>query len=179
MNGDLYLADALKRFREAKFQCDRALAQVPVERWTHRLDPESNSLATLMLHLSGNMLSRWTDFLTSDGEKPDRDRDAEFEDPEAFDPAALRTRWERGWACLIGALEGLTGADLDRTVTIRHEPHTVLEAINRQLTHYPYHAGQLVFLAKHLAAGPWQTLSVARGGTRAYNAAMMGDRPRA
>jgi hypothetical protein len=179
MNGDLYLADARKRFREAQAQCDRALAQVPVERWTHRLDPESNSLATLMLHLSGNMLSRWTDFLTSDGEKPDRDRDAEFEDPGAFDPEALRARWERGWACLFGALEGLTAADLDRTVAIRNEPHTVLEAINRQLAHYPYHAGQLVLLAKHLAPGPWQTLSVARGGSRSHNAAMMGNRPQA
>lgn len=179
MNGDLYLADALKRFREAQAQCDRALAQVPVERWTHRLDPESNSLATLMLHLSGNMLSRWTDFLTTDGEKLDRDRDAEFEDPATFDPEALRARWERGWTCLFGALEGLTAADLDRTVAIRNEPHTVLEAINRQLAHYPYHAGQLVLLAKHLAPGPWQTLSVARGGSRAHNAAMMGNRPQA
>lgn len=175
MNGDLYLADALKRFREAKAQCDRALAQVSVERWTHRLDPESNSLATLMRHLSGNMLSRWTDFLTTDGEKPERDRDAEFEDPEALDPEALRARWERGWACLLGALEGLTDADLDRTVTIRHEPHTVLEAINRQLTHYPYHAGQLVLLAKHLASGSWEPLSVPRGGSRTYNATLMGD----
>lgn len=175
MNGDRYLSDALKRFREAKSQCDRALAQVPGDRWTRRLDPDSNSLATLMLHLSGNMISRWTDFLTSDGEKPDRDRDAEFEDPSAFDPAALRARWERGWACLFRALEGLTADDLDRTVTIRKEPHTVLEAINRQLAHYPYHAGQLVFLARHLAPGPWQTLSVTRGGSRALNAALMGD----
>lgn len=175
MNGDRYLSDALKRFREAKAQCDRALAQVPEDRWTHRLDPDSNSLATLMLHLSGNMLSRWTDFLTSDGEKSDRDRDAEFEDPSDLDPAALHARWERGWACLFGALEGLAAEDLDRTVTIRKEPHTVLEAINRQLAHYPYHAGQLVFLAKHLAGGPWQTLSVARGGSRAFNASLMGE----
>lgn len=179
MNGDLYLADALKRFREAHAQCDRALAQVPVERWAYRLDPESNSLATLMLHLSGNMLSRWTDFLTTDGEKPDRHRDTEFEDPETFDPRALRDRWERGWACLFGALGSLTAADLDRVVTIRHEPHTVLEAINRQLAHYPYHAGQMVFLAKHLAPGPWQSLSVARGGSVAYNAAKMKDQPQA
>ena len=149
-----------------------------MERWTLRLDPESNSLATLMLHLSGNMLSRWTDFLTTDGEKADRDRDAEFEDPGTFDPVALRDRWERGWACLFGTLEGLTAAELDRTVTIRHEPHTVLEAINRQLAHYPYHAGQLVFLAKHLRRDSWQSLSVARGGTGAYNAARMKGGPK-
>ena len=173
MNGDLYLADALKRFREARAQCDRALAQVPVARWTHRLDPESNSLATLMLHLSGNMLSRWTDFLATDGEKPDRDRDAEFEDPDTFDPEALRARWERGWACLFRTLESLSAADLDRTVTIRNQPHTVLEAVNRQLAHYPYHTGQIVFLAKHLRRDSWQSLSVPRGGTGAYNAAMM------
>ena len=179
MNGDLYLADVLKRFREARIQCDRALAQVPAERWAHQLDPESNSLATLMLHLSGNMLSRWTDFRTTDGEKADRDRDAEFEDPGTFDPVALRDRWERGWACLFGTLEGLTAADLDRTVTIRHEPHTVLEAINRQLAHYPYHAGQLVFLAKHLRRDSWQSLSVARGGSVAYNAAKMKDKSQA
>ncbi|WP_243285972.1 DUF1572 family protein [Geothrix terrae] len=179
MNGDLYLADALKRFREARTQCDRALAQVPVERWTHRLDPESNSLATLMLHLSGNMLSRWTDFLTTDGEKPDRHRDTEFEDPETFDPEALRDRWERGWACLFDTLGSLTAADLDRVVTIRKETHTVLEAINRQLAHYPYHTGQIVFLAKHLAPDSWKSLSVARGGSVAYNAAKMKDRPQA
>ncbi|WP_243383122.1 DUF1572 family protein [Geothrix alkalitolerans] len=179
MNGDLYLADVLKRFREARIQCDRALAQVPAERWAHRLDPESNSLATLMLHLSGNMLSRWTDFLTTDGEKPDRHRDTEFEDPGTFDPRALRDRWERGWTCLFEALENLTAADLDRVVTIRHEPHTVLEAINRQLAHYPYHAGQMVFLAKHMAPGPWQPLSVARGGSAAYNAAKMKDQSQA
>lgn len=179
MNGDRYLTDALARFRELRSQCDRALAQVPEARWTWRLDPESNSLATLILHLSGNMISRWTDFLTTDGEKPDRDRDTEFEDPEALDPEALRARWERGWSCLLGALESLTEADLDRRVTIRRQPHAVFEAINRQLTHYAYHTGQLVFLAKHLAEGPWQTLSVARGGSQAYNTRLMGDLGRA
>ena len=172
MNGAHYLEDITRRFREAEAQCNRALAQVPFERWHHRLDPESNSLVTLMLHLAGNMISRWTDFLASDGEKPDRNRDAEFEDPATLTEAALRERWARGWACLFDALGGLTEADLDRVVTIRHQPHTVVEAINRQATHYAYHAGQMVFLAKHLAGADWQTLSVARRGTAAFNAEM-------
>lgn len=172
MNGKAYLADALIRFQEAQGQCDRALAQVPFERWSVRLDPESNSLVTLMLHLSGNMISRWTDFLASDGEKADRNRDAEFEDPSSLSQEALMDRWVRGWGCLFETLEGLTEADLDRTVTIRSQPHTVVQAINRQLAHYAYHTGQLVFLAKHLAGPQWRTLSVPRQGTGAFNAAM-------
>lgn len=172
MNGVHYLEDVTRRFREAEDQCNRALAQVPFERWQHRLDPESNSLVTMMLHLSGNMISRWTDFLTTDGEKPDRNRDAEFEDAAMLTEAALRARWARGWACLFDALAGLTAADLDRTVTIRAQPHTVVEAINRQLAHYAYHAGQMVFLAKHLAGDSWQTLSVARRASAAFNAEM-------
>ena len=151
MNCKLYLTDAIKSFREAKEQCDRSLAQVPFERWSVRLDPGSNSIVTLILHLSGNMLSRWSDFLESDGEKPTRDRDAEFEDPAAMSREALLSRWERGWACLFTALDGLNEADLDRTVTNRQQTHKVVEAINRQLAHYAHHAGQVVFLAKHLA----------------------------
>jgi hypothetical protein len=172
MNGTIYLADAIRRFREAQAQSEQALAQVPFELWNHRLDPESNSLATLMLHLSGNMLSRWTDFLQTDGEKPTRDRDAEFEDPSTLSQQALLDRWSLGWARLFEALAGLTEADLERTVTIRSQPHSVVEAINRQLAHYPYHVGQLVFLAKHLAGARWRTLSVPRHGSAAYNAAM-------
>lgn len=169
MDGSIYLADARRRFQETKAQCDGALAQVPFERWGLRLDPEANSLVTLMLHLSGNMLSRWTDFLTSDGEKPGRDRDGEFEDPVGLSQEALLARWEQGWACLFQALEGLTQADLDHTVTIRTRPLTVVEAINRQLAHYAYHAGQVVFLAKHLASAPWQTLSIPRHGSAVFN----------
>jgi len=172
MNGALYLDDVTKRFCEVRTQCDRALAQVPFERWSHRLDPESNSLVTLMLHMAGNMISRWTDFLTSDGEKPNRNRDAEFEDPDTLDDAALRTHWERGWTCLFDALAPLTDADLERTVTIRSQPHSVIEAINRQLAHYAQHAGQIVFLAKHLTGEQWKTLSVARKGSAAFNEAM-------
>ncbi len=172
MNGTLYLTDALKRFRESKEQCDRAMAQVPFERWSHRLDPESNSILTLALHLSGNMISRWTDFLRTDGEKPDRNRDAEFEDPQGLSREALLERWSRGWSCLFEALSGLTEADLDRTITIRTKELSVVEAINRQLAHYAYHAGQLVFLAKHLAGPHWQTLSIPRHGSAAFNASL-------
>lgn len=168
MDGSVYLSDAIRRFREAQGQCERALDQVPFERWSRRLDPESNSLVTLVLHISGNLRSRWTEFLTTDGEKPDRDRDSEFEDPGSLSREALLEKWNAGWACLFAALEGLAERDLDRTVTIRSQPLTVVEAINRQLAHYAYHAGQLVFLAKHLAAGSWRSLSVPRGGSAAY-----------
>jgi hypothetical protein len=167
-----YLSDTLQRFRESKAMADRALAQVPEHLWFQRLDPEANSLATLMQHMAGNMLSRWTDFLTSDGEKPNRDRDAEFEDPDESDPAARRKRWEEGWACLFQAIEALAPEDLERTVMIRSQPHTVLEAIQRQVAHYSYHVGQIVFLAKHFAGEKWSTLSVARGQSQAFNAMM-------
>ena len=173
MNGTAYLADVTKRFRESKDQCDRALAQVPFERWGERLDPEANSILTLMLHLSGNMLSRWSDFLTSDGEKPSRDRDAEFEDA-AIGHAELMVRWKAGWACLFAVLEGLRDADLERTILIRSESHTVFAAIDRQLSHYAVHTGQLVLLAKHACGPAWSTLSVPRGGSRTLNEKMMG-----
>ena len=169
MNGDLYISDATKRFRELHEQCDRAIAQVPYERWTERLDPESNSIVTLMLHLSGNMLSRWTDFLTSDGEKPTRDRDAEFEDAPSLSRDALMARWNDGWRALFSALATLTDSDLERAVTIRTQTLSVVSAINRQLVHYGVHTGQLVFLAKHLAGANWQTLSIARGQSQQFN----------
>jgi hypothetical protein len=172
MNGTLYLADVVRRFHEAQAQCDRAVAQVPFALWSHRLGPESNSIVTLMLHLSGNMLSRWTDFLSTDGEKPDRNRDAEFEDPDALSQQALLERWRRGWTCLFDALSRLDESDLERTVTIRAQPHAVVEAINRQVAHYAHHTGQIVFLAKHLAGGKWQTLSIPRHGSAAFDASM-------
>ncbi len=167
--GAAYLADAVKRFQDAKKQADGALAQVPFERWRERLDPGSNSLLTLMLHISGNQLSRWTSFLTSDGEKPDRNRDAEFEDADLTRDELL-ARWDRGWATLFAALAGLDGADLQRTVTIRSEPHAVVEAINRQIAHYALHVGQMLFLAKHLAGTAWRTQSIPRAGSSARNA---------
>lgn len=175
MDGNAYLADAIRRFQETRQQCDAAMAQVPRELWSKRIDPESNSIVTLVLHLAGNMLSRWTDFLTTDGEKADRNRDAEFEDPDALSHDALLARWEKGWACLFAALDGIGGDDLERTVVIRSKPHSVVEAINRQLTHYAYHSGQLVFLAKHLAGPGWKTLSIARRASADFNAKMMNE----
>lgn len=163
MNGTAYLTDVIERFRELRQQCDRAIAQVPYEQWSHRLDPGSNSIVTLMLHLSGNMLSRWTDFLTTDGEKPTRERDSEFEDT-ALSRDDLLARWERGWQCLFQALTSLSESDLERVVTIRSQPHSVVEAIHRQLAHYAAHTGQLIFLAKHLAGPSWRTLSIPRRG---------------
>jgi hypothetical protein len=177
MDGEAYLADVRSRFRGIKDNYDRALAQVPFERWSHRLDPGSNSLVTILLHVSGNMISRWSDFLTSDGEKPGRDRDTEFED-STISHAGLMERWEHGWATLFGALDGLKDADLSRTIHIRAEPLPVVHAIHRQLAHYAYHAGQVVFLAKHLSGESWRTLSVPRHGSAELNARMMGPAAR-
>ena len=125
------------------------------------LDCEANSIAILVKHMTGNMRSRWTDFLSTDGEKPGRNRDHEFVDPPAT-RAALLADWENGWALVFGALASLTDADLPRRVTIRGEAHSVLQAINRQLAHYPHHIGQIVLLAKHFACEKWTSLSVPR-----------------
>jgi Protein of unknown function (DUF1572) len=140
------------------------------------LDPEMNSLGLIVKHMSGNMRSRWTDFLTTDGEKPDRHRDAEFTDPPA-DREALMGMWEGGWAQVFGALEPLSDADLSRTVTIRGQPHSVMQAINRQIAHYAYHCGQIVMLAKHFRSSEWKTLSIARGQSEAINASVSTVRP--
>jgi len=176
MDGNAYLADARTRFTELRHACDRALAQVPPGRWAHRIGPESNSIVTLMLHLSGNMISRWSDVLGSDGEKPGRNRDAEFEDT-TLGHEQLMARWEEGWACLFDALAGFRDEDLGRTIAIRAQTLTLMQAIQRQLVHYGQHTGQLVLLAKHLAGADWATLSIPRGGSAAVNRAMMGDPP--
>ena len=170
----LYLKDVVDQFRQLKSLGDRALAQVRDEDLFATLDPESNSLAILIQHMAGNMRSRWTDFLHSDGEKPDRDRDSEFEVASGTTREALIDRWEEGWRCLFQALTALHEEDLAMTVLIRAEPHSVIKAVNRQLTHYGYHVGQMVFLAKHFASETWQTLSVPRGGTRRFNEKMFG-----
>jgi hypothetical protein len=172
--GRHYLADALGELRKYKAFAEKALAQVSDDDWFRRLDPESNSLALVMKHISGNMRSRWTNFLTTDGEKPDRDRDSEFEQSDADTREAVLTRWESGWRLLFEALDPLTEDDLQKTVTIRGEPHTVLQAINRQLTHYASHVGQIVFLAKHLAGARWQTLSIPRGKSRQFDVTKKG-----
>ncbi len=145
-----------------KAQADKALAQVNDEQLFATLDPESNSIATIMKHVAGNMRSRWTDFLTTDGEKPDRNRDSEFESEPGDTRAAITTRWEGGWARFAAAISSLTPADLEKVVTVRSDRHTVVEAVHRQLTHYAAHVGQIVLLAKHFAGPNWQTLSIPR-----------------
>ena len=166
-----YIENAVKEFRGMKALADRSVAQVSDEELFRAIDPESNSIAVIMKHISGNMRSRWTDFLTSDGEKPDRHRDTEFE-LDGQDRRALEERWEEGWRILFGALEPLRGEDLMRTVTIRREPHTIVEAVNRQLAHYGEHVGQIIFLAKHLKSSAWKTLSIPRGQSAAFNKKM-------
>lgn len=172
----LYLREVASRLRSLKDLADRSLTQVRDEDLLVTLDPESNSLAALLLHLGGNLRSRWTDFLTTDGEKPDRDRDSEFEPSASLSREDLLARWEGGWGRLFATLSTLTEEDLTRTVTIRAEPHSVIQAIERTLGHAAYHVGQIVFLAKHLAGGGWQTLSVPRGGTKAFNEKMFGKK---
>jgi uncharacterized damage-inducible protein DinB len=163
-----YVADSIELFRHYKKLADRAIAQLADGQLFRALDSESNSIAIIIKHMAGNMRSRWTSFLTSDGEKPDRNRDSEFVDPAPTREALLAT-WEEGWACLFAALEPLTEADLTRTVAIRGEAHSVMQAINRQVAHYSYHVGQIVFLAKHLGAGHWQSLTVPRNQSAEFN----------
>ena len=166
-----YLGDAEKVFRGLKKLADGAAAQVSDEEFFRAIDPESNSIALIMKHMAGNMRSRWTDFLTSDGEKPDRRRDSEFVS-EGEDRAAVLTLWEAGWRTLFDTLASLRGADLLQTVPIRGEPHTVVAAVNRQLAHYGQHVGQIVFLAKHLKSSGWKTLSIPRGESETFNRKM-------
>jgi hypothetical protein len=156
-----YLEDALALFRQYKTLGERAMAQVADERLVAVLDGEMNSIALIVKHMAGNMRSRWTDFLTSDGEKPGRQRDMEFVEPPPTREAMLAA-WEEGWRCLFRALEPLSERDLGRAVAIRGEAHSVMQAINRQLAHYAYHCGQIVFLAKHFAGKDWQSLSIPR-----------------
>jgi len=164
-----YLDDALLQMRKLKAQGDSAVAQVGDEHLFATLDPESNSIATLMKHMAGNMRSRWTDFLTSDGEKPDRDRDAEFELTPIDTREQTLALWEQGWAVVFAAISSLAPADLGQRVRIRGESHSVIEAINRQTTHYAAHVGQIVLLAKHYAGANWNTLSIPRGQSKAFD----------
>jgi hypothetical protein len=167
-----YLRDSIGLFHYYKKLAERAMAQCPDDALFVTLDPESNSIAIIVKHMAGNMRSRWRDFLTTDGEKPDRNRDTEFEAPPAT-RAELLELWERGWKYVFDALEPLSESDLTRTVTIRSEPHSVMQAINRQLAHYAHHAGQILFLAKHLTfvrTGKWESLSVPRGKSADLNA---------
>jgi len=160
--------DSLTLFRYYKNLAERPMAQVTDEQLVAVLDGEMNSIAVIVKHMAGNMRSRWTDFLTSDGEKPDRNRDAEFVDPPDTRQALLAL-WEEGWQCLFSALEPLSEQDLQRTITIRGEAHSVMQAINRQVAHYSYHCGQIVLLAKHFKHDEWQSLSVPRKQSAEFN----------
>jgi hypothetical protein len=162
------LEDARREFRSLRRLAERALDQVSERDFFATLDPEANSVAVLVKHLGGNLRSRWTDFLASDGEKPDRRRDAEFEIVPADTRASLMDRWEAGWQALSDTLESLSAADLEREVTIRGEPHTVVKAIHRALAHAGVHIGQIVLLAKHWAGSGWKTLSIPRGQSEEF-----------
>lgn len=158
-----YLQEARRQMRGHKHMAEGAIAQLGDDELFLTLDPESNSIAILVKHLAGNMRSRFTDFLTTDGEKPDRFRDREFEVGGATTRADVMAWWEEGWSCVFSAIEALSPEDVMRTVTIRGEPHSVLQAINRQIAHYAAHVGQIVFLAKHLRSSEWKTLTIPRG----------------
>ncbi|HXX19152.1 MAG TPA: DUF1572 domain-containing protein [Candidatus Acidoferrum sp.] len=164
-----YIKDSVDILRYYKKLGERAIAQAPDDSLTATLDPESNSIAIIVKHLAGNMRSRWTDFLTSDGEKPDRNRDVEFELPPQT-RAEILALWESAWKIVFDSLAPLTDADLGRTVRIRGERHSVMQAINRQIAHYAYHIGQIVYIAKHFTSDRWKSLSVPRGKSSEFNA---------
>jgi hypothetical protein len=166
-----YTQDAKDIFRYYKKLADNAMAQCPDDALFTVIDPESNSIAIIVKHMAGNMRSRWTNFLTTDGEKPDRNRDSEFEDAPKT-RAELLAMWEKGWMCLFEAIDPLTETDLGKTITIRTEPHSIMQAINRQVAHYAHHIGQIVFLAKHLTAkttGEWKSLSIPKRKSAEFN----------
>lgn len=168
-----HIEDSLSLFRYYKKLAERAIEQVTDEQLLITLDEEMNSIALIMKHMAGNMRSRWTDFLESDGEKPDRNRDSEFRDPPSRRDDLLRM-WNEGWERVFQALRGLDDRHLARQVVIRGEPHSVLQAINRQLAHYAYHAGQIVFLAKHFRARQWQALTIPRDRSEEFNRKVVG-----
>lgn|SRR5450755_722781 len=164
-----YLASAKKQFTQYKTLGEKAMEQVPDEKISWQFNPETNSMETIVKHLAGNMLSRFTDFLTSDGEKQWRNRDAEFE-PGRLNRDQLMARWNEGWDCLFNALNDLSAADVSKKILIRNEEHSVMEAVNRQLTHYAYHVGQIVFIGKMVCDSDWKSLSIPRGGSLQFNA---------
>ena len=169
------LADAISQFRKYRRLAEGALAQVGEADFFRTIDAESNSIALVVKHIAGNMRSRWTDFLTTDGEKGDRDRDAEFELLPADSREAILARWDDGWNRLFAALTPLTEGDLGREIRIRGEAHTVVQAVHRQLTHYAYHVGQIVFLARHFAGSSWKSLSIPRGKSKEIEVARDGE----
>jgi Protein of unknown function (DUF1572) len=166
-----YLDEAHRQMRGHKRLAEGAMAQLKDHELFLTLDPESNSIAIIVKHMAGNMRSRFTDLLDTDGEKPDRNRDQEFELSPSTTRADLTKLWEEGWARVFAAIEALKPDDLMRKVTVRGEPHTVLQAINRQIAHYAYHTGQIVFVAKHIRSAKWKTLSIPRGKSEDYKTA--------
>jgi hypothetical protein len=166
------LTVVIDEFQKIKKLADKAIEQLSDDELRRAIDPESNSVAVIMRHMAGNMRSRWVDFLTSDGEKANRKRDREFEDVKAS-RAEILAEWEHGWQCVFGAIQPLTDADLQRTVIIRGEPHSVYKAISRQVSHYAGHAYQILFLAKHLKGANWKTLSIPRGQSEEFNRRML------
>ena len=163
-----YLESSIKQFEYYKMLGEKTFSQLNDDQLFEKLNDESNSIGTIVKHLSGNMLSRWTDFLTSDGEKDWRKRDAEFEN-DIENRAELEKVWNEGWNCLLKSLKSITEKDLDNIIYIRNQGHTVVEAINRQLSHYPYHIGQIVFIGKILTNEKWQSLSIPKGNSINYN----------
>lgn len=162
-SGSAFLTEALRTFRGYKTRTEAAFSQLQPEDWFRLIDPEANSIAIIVKHLAGNMRSRWTDFLTSDGEKPNRDRDSEFVLDSSTSPEQVLLWWNQGWSLVFAAIEPLTAADLDKKVTIRGQEHTVLEAISRQMTHYAEHIGQIILLAKHCRSAEWKSLTIPKG----------------
>jgi hypothetical protein len=169
-----YLEDTLLQLRKLKSLAEKAVAQIDDEHLFRVLDPEANSIAVIMKHMAGNMRSRWTDFLTSDGEKPDRNRDQEFVVEAGDTRARVFAVWEEGWSLVFRAVSSLTAEDLGKTVRIRGEAHSVIEAINRQMTHYAAHVGQIVLLAKHYASANWESLSIPRGKSKEFDVSKSG-----
>jgi hypothetical protein len=163
-----YLESVRKQFEYYKMLGDKTFSQLQDDKLFWQYNEDSNSIATIVKHLWGNMLSRWTDFLTTDGEKEFRNRDAEFEN-DIESREELLAKWNEGWDCLFKAINSLTTDDLDKIIYIRNQGHTVTEAINRQLAHYPYHIGQIVFIGKMLSENGWNSLSIPRGNSKAFN----------
>jgi uncharacterized damage-inducible protein DinB len=166
-----YLNEAHRQMRGQKRLAEGAMAQLKDHELFLTLDPESNSIAIIVKHMAGNMRSRFTDFLTTDGEKPDRFRDQEFDVGPETSRADLTQWWDESWARVFAAIEALKPQDVARRVTIRGETHSVLQAINRQIAHYAYHTGQIVFIAKHLRSGKWKSLTIPRGRSEDYKTA--------
>lgn len=174
-----FLDDAIKTFRDYKELADKSFEQLTDEEFFVSLDEESNSIGVIVKHMAGNMISRWTDFLTTDGEKPGRNRDMEFVLTPQTTRDELLARWEEGWRAVFNAVEPLRPEDIERKVFIRGEEHTVVKAIMRQLTHYAYHIGQIVFLAKHFRSSDWKSLSIPRNRSAEFNAYLAKDVSRA